>query len=66
MKEKQFKRGELVLIKNKLPVIVKKKEKKRSVSFDQNEDKKVIVSKTYLCLIKNTIDNVSERMLNKI
>jgi hypothetical protein len=66
MKEKQFKRGELVLLRNKLPVIVIKKEKKRSVSFDQNEDKKVIVSKTYLCLIKNTIDNVSERMLNKI
>tara|TARA_Y100000592_G_scaffold93339_1_gene156361 strand:+ start:1272 stop:1475 length:204 start_codon:yes stop_codon:yes gene_type:complete len=65
-KEKEFKTGELALLRNKVPVIIIKQNKEKLVSYNQMEDKKVNISKTYLCLIKNSIDKISERSLRKI
>ena len=65
-KEKEFKTGELVLLRNIMPIIVIKKQKEKLISFNQIEDSKVRISKTYLCLIRNSIDTVSERVLSKI
>ena len=64
-KEKEFKTGELALLRNKVPVIIIKQNKEKLVSYNQMEDKKVNINKTYLCLIRNSIDIVSERVLSR-
>ena len=65
-KKKEFKTGELVLLRNIMPIIVIKKQKEKLVSYNQIEDNKVRINQTYLCLIRNSIDTVSERVLSKI
>ena len=63
---KEYRKGELAFLRNIVPVIIINKEKEKLISYNQIEDDKVRINTTYLCLIKNTIDTVSESALNKI